>query len=78
MIEYPKMSELEMMYYDAEWRDIKQFCIKHGQMIMYRGKTFYLYLRNIYDADRNLIIEQAENGFLDLFEYYEYFEAPQL
>ena len=68
------MTELEWLYFEKEREDIKRFCIEHGQTIEYRGRTFYLYLRNIYDEDMNLVIEHAENGFLDLFEYYEYFE----
>ena len=72
------LPEIERLYFEKEQEDIKRFCTEHGQTIEYRGQKFYLYLRNIYDEDMNLVIEYAENGFLDLFEYYEYFEPPTL
>ena len=68
------MDELGRLYYEKELADIKAFCIKHGHAIKYRGRSYYLYDRKIYDQDMNVVIEYAENGFLDLFEYYEYFE----
>lgn len=40
----------------------------------YKGSVFYLCDGQIYDAEYNVLIENASNGFLDLFEYYEYFE----
>lgn len=67
------MDDLERLYADKELADIKAFCIKHGYTIRYRNQDFYLYARKIYDKDMNIVIEYAENGFLDLFEYYEYF-----
>lgn len=67
------MDELERLYYDKEMEDIKAFCIKHGKTVQFRNQPHYLYDRKIYDKDMNIIIEYAENGFLDLFEYYEYF-----
>lgn len=72
------MQEIESLYAEKERKDIKQYCIKHGNTIRYRGQTFYLYLNRIYDEEMNLIISQAENGFLDLYEYHEYFEQPTI
>lgn len=43
----------------------------------YKGKKYYLIDNVIYDDDMNVIIENAVNGFLDLFEYYEYFEQNE-
>ena len=63
----------EAMYFDKEMKDIKEWCIKNKQTIKYHNQDYYLYQHRIYDKDMNLIIEYAENGFLDLFEYYEYF-----
>lgn len=68
------MSELDWL--EKELKDIKEYCIRHGQTIKYRNEVFYLYQRRIYDNDMNIVIECAENGFLDLFEYHEYFEKP--
>lgn len=70
------MTEIEMLHFEKEMKDIQDFCIKHGQTIKYRNEVFYLYQHNIYDKDMNIVIEYAENGFLDLFEYNEYFEQP--
>lgn len=66
----------ERDWFEIEQRDIKEYCIKHGQTIEYQGKNWYLYLKSIYDENMNLVIGRAENGWLDLFEYYEYFEQP--
>ena len=44
-----------------------------SQKLKYKGKTYYLYQNTIYDSDMNVIIEDATNGFLDLYEYFEYF-----
>lgn len=66
--------ELEMMYFKQELKDIKNFCIKHNQMIIYRNRPYYLYNKHIYDENMDIVIREAENGFLDLFEYFEYFE----
>lgn len=44
-----------------------------AEKLKYRGKTYYLYENTIYDAALNVIIEDASNGFLDLYEYFEYF-----
>lgn len=71
------MDEMERLHFEKEQRDIKEYCIKNGQAIEYRGQRFFLYLKNIYDEGMNLVIEHAENGFLDLFEYYEYFEQNE-
>jgi hypothetical protein len=65
--------DIEFMYLDKELKDIKEWCIKNNKTIKYRNQDYYLYQNRIYDKDMNLIIEYAENGFLDLFEYYEYF-----
>lgn len=70
--------ETEAMYAEQELRDIKAWCIKNKQTLKYRGKTYYLYQRSIYDARMNVIIEDAPNGFLDLYEYFEYFPQPAL
>ena len=67
------MRNLERLYYEKELADIKAFCTKHGQTIKYKNQDYYLYQRTIYDKDMNVIIDRADNGFLDLFEYYEYF-----
>ncbi len=67
---------MERLYFEKEQKDIKEYCIKHKQTTKYRNQTFYLYQRTIYDKDMNIVIEHAENGFLDLFEYHEYFEQP--
>jgi hypothetical protein len=48
-----------------------------AQKLKYRGKTYYLYENTIYDAALNIIIEDARNGFLDLYEYFEYFPQNQ-
>lgn len=71
------MDELERLYYEKELADIKAFCNKHGQTIRYQNQDFYLYDRKIYDKDMNIIIDYAANGFLDLFEYYEYFPPSE-
>lgn len=39
----------------------------------YRNKKYYLYDNCIFDENMNIVIENATNGFLDLYEYYEYF-----
>lgn len=46
---------------------------EEAQKLKYKGKTYYLYKNTIYDAALNVIIEDASNGFLDLYEYFEYF-----
>ena len=66
--------ELEMMYFEQELQDIKNFCIKHNQMIVYRNRPYYLYDERIYDLDMNVVIREAPNGFLDLYEYFEELE----
>lgn len=50
--------------------DIKETAEK----IKYRGRVYYLKDGTIYDARLNVFIEDATNGFLDLYEYFEYFE----
>ena len=67
------MDNIEATYFEKEQQDIKKWCRKHNQTIIYKNQTYYLYQKQIYDKDMNLIIEDAENGFLDLYEYYEYF-----
>lgn len=66
----------EMDWFLIELRDIKEYCIKKGWTIEYEGRNYYKYYHKIYDDDMNVIISYAENGFLDLFEYFEYFEQP--
>ena len=46
---------------------------KEGQKLKYKGAMYYLYNNIIYDKDLNIIIPEATNGFLDLYEYFEYF-----
>lgn len=68
------MDDMEILFFEKEQKDIKDWCIKHNQMIIYRNRPYYLYDNKIYDKDMDIIIPYAENGFLDLFEYFEYFE----
>lgn len=44
-----------------------------AQKIRYKGRIYYLYENTVYDAKLNIVIEDARNGFLDLYEYFEYF-----
>lgn len=67
------MNELEMLYFEKEQADIKAWCHKNKQTIRYQGKIYYLYMNTIYDSNMNEIIPRASNGFLDLYEYFEYF-----
>lgn len=67
------MNEIEMLYFEKEQKDIKAWCIQHNQILKYRNKNYYLYLNTIYDENMNIVVEDAGNGFLDLYEYYEYF-----
>lgn len=60
------MDELEMLYFEKEQQDIKEWCTKHNQTIMFENQPYYLYQKQIYDKDMNLVVEYAENGFLDL------------
>lgn len=71
------MDELDFLYFEKELSDIKAFCVKNGLTIRYQNRDYYLYDHKIYDEDMDIIIEHAENGFLDLFEYYEYFEPNE-
>lgn len=68
------MNNLEKLYFVKELEDIKTFCIKNGQITRYQNQTYYLYNNKIYNKNMEIVIDHAENGFLDLFEYYEYFE----
>lgn len=67
------MTELEKLYFEQELKEIKDWCIKHNQTIKYKNQSYYLYCGTIYDKDMNIVISNATNGFLDLYEYYEYF-----
>lgn len=58
---------------ETELKSIKDYCIKHKQTLRYKNQSYYLYNKTIYDQNMNIIIEDATNGFLDLYEYYEYF-----
>lgn len=49
-----------------------------AQKLKYRGKMYYLYDNDIYDNDLNIVVENATNGFLDLYEYFEYFPQPDI
>lgn len=68
------MDELERM----KRADIRAFCRSSGQVIRYKNRDWYLYQVTIYDAGMNAIIPEATNGFLDLYEYFEYFPQPQI
>lgn len=46
---------------------------KVAEKLEYKGKMYYLYAGKIYDDGMEIIIEEATNGFLDLYEYFEYF-----
>jgi hypothetical protein len=48
------------------------------QRLRYRGKMYYLVGNIIYDNKRNVVIPEATNGFLDLYEYFEYFPQPKI
>lgn len=72
------MFNIEMLYFEKEKKDIKDWCIKHNKTIKYQNQEYYLYCNTIYDKDMNIIIEYTENGFLDLYEYYEYFPQPKI
>lgn len=50
---------------------------KMAEKIKYRGRIYYLKDCTIYDARMNVFIPDATNGFLDLYEYFEYFESNQ-
>ena len=67
------MDDLERIYFEKEQTDIKAWCREHKQSIKYRGNTYYLYQGTIYNSNMDAIIPEAPNGFLDLYEYYEYF-----
>ena len=69
------MNKVELMYYQKELADIKTYCTNNGLTVKYRDQVFYLYNHKIYNQNMEIIIDYAENGFLDLFEFYEYFEA---
>lgn len=58
--------------------EIKEWCIKNKQKTRYRKHIYYLYNNRIYDENMNVFIDNAPNGFLDLFEYFEYFEQPNI
>lgn len=46
---------------------------KEAQRLRYRGATYYLHQGVIYDPNLEVLIPDATNGFLDLYEYFEYF-----
>lgn len=58
---------------EAKTSEMRTRIKKEAQKLKYKGKTYYLHLNTIYDAALNAIIEDASNGFLDLYEYFEYF-----
>lgn len=51
---------------------------KNAQRLRYRGATYYLHDGVIYGPDLRVLIPEATNGFLDLYEYFEYFPQPVL
>lgn len=59
-------------------REEKKALRKAAQKLRYRGKTFYLHNQTIYTSNMEVFIENATNGFLDLYEYFEYFEQPKI
>lgn len=61
------MQDIEMLYFEKEKIDIKEWCEKSNNTLKYNNKIYYLYEHKIFDSDFNVIIENAENGFLDLF-----------
>ena len=50
---------------------------REAQRLRYRGRTYYLHEGVIYGPDLAVLIPEATNGFLDLYEYFEYFPQPQ-
>lgn len=73
------MNELEMLYFEKELADIKDYCSRTpGCRLRYKGRVWYLYQNTVYDADMNVFIPEATNGFLDLYEYFEYFPQPKI
>lgn len=46
---------------------------KLAERLRYRGRVYYLYNGTIYNSKLEVIIPEATNGFLDLYEYFEYF-----
>ena len=72
------MEGIERLYFEKEQKDIKDWCKQNGKSLKYHGKQYYLFDGNIYDEDMNIIIESAENGFLDLYEYFEYFPQNKM
>lgn len=46
---------------------------KNAQRLRYRGRVYYLYQGAIYNSKLEVVIPEATNGFLDLYEYFEYF-----
>lgn len=61
-------------FFNEVYGDIK----KVAEKLRYKGKTYYLYAGKIYNEDMKVIIEEATNGFLDLYEYFEYFPQPKI
>lgn len=51
----------------------KSIIKKDAKLLRYRGATYYLYNGVIYDQRLDVIIPEATNGFLDLYEHFEYF-----
>lgn len=51
----------------------KSIIKKESQRLRYHGRTYYLYDGVIYGPNFNVLIPDATNGFLDLYEYFEYF-----
>ena len=67
----------EFFWQEKELEDIKAWCKKHGKVKRYKNRDYYLYDNTIYDQNMDILIPYAENGFLDLFEYFEYFPANE-
>ena len=67
------MDDLERLYFEKERADIKTWCRENKQTLKYMGQTYYLYQGTVYDSNMDVIVPEATNGFLDLYEYYEYF-----
>lgn len=51
---------------------------KNADRLRYRGRIYYLYAGTIYNSKLEVVIPDASNGFLDLYEYFEYFPQPEI
>ena len=56
----------------------KSIIKKEAQRHRYRGRVYYLCNGVIYTQRMEVLIPDATNGFLDLYEYFEYFPQNKL